>query len=103
MPDEFVGPPGEASAAVRVRVVAAVKRQRARRVLNRDLKPADLAALSWASDATALLNRSVESQALTARGWNRVRRVAVTVADLAESAVIAEPHVAEALTLRADI
>jgi magnesium chelatase family protein len=103
MPDEFVGPPGESSALVRQRVVTARERQRARPALNRDLRAADLADLSWTAEATALLSQSVESQALTARGWNRVRRVSVTVADLSAASVVDEPHVAEALALRADL
>ena len=103
MPDEFIGPRGESTNAVRSRVVAARKRQRQRGVLNRDLRAVELRDMRWTEAATALLNQSVESQALTARGWNRVRRVAVTVADLAESPTIEEPHVAEALALRADL
>jgi magnesium chelatase family protein len=103
MPDEFIGPQGESTTVVRHRVVAARKRQQHRGVLNRDLRAVDLRDMRWTGTATALLNQSVESQALTARGWNRVRRVAVTVGDLAESAAIEEPHVAEALALRADL
>jgi magnesium chelatase family protein len=103
LPDEFVAPPGEASSVVRTRVQAARTRQHLRGRLNRELRPADLAALQWAPAAGSRLNRAVETQALTARGWNRIRRVAVTIADLAESSVIEEPHVLEALTLRADL
>jgi len=103
MPDEFVGPPGESSATVRGRVSAARQLQQERGRLNRELGAADMAVLSWSDEALSLLTGSVITQSLTARGWNRVRRVAVTVADLAKSAVIEEPHVAEALAMRTEV
>ncbi len=99
-PDELAGPPAESSAVVRQRVVTARKRQEERGVLNASLRRRDLDALAWSTDATRLLTMSVRSAALTARGWDRVRRVAVTVADLDESSVVAESHVAEALAVR---
>jgi magnesium chelatase family protein len=37
---------------------------------------------------------------LTARGWDRVRRVANTIADLAGSPVVEVEHVMEALAYR---
>ena len=40
--------------------------------------------------------------ALSARGWHRVRRVARTIADLAESDVISAEHVGEALAFRGE-
>ena len=99
-PEELGGPPCESSAAVRERVVAARKRQRERGCLNRALTRRSLDALAWSEGAKRLLTRSVRGEALTARGWDRVRRVAVTVADLDESEVVGEGHVAEALTYR---
>jgi magnesium chelatase family protein len=97
---ELAGRGGEPSAAVRERVVAARKRQTDRGRLNRRLGSRQLAALDWDPAASALLAKAVDRLALTARGWDRVRRVAATIADLDESAVIGEPHMAEALTYR---
>jgi magnesium chelatase family protein len=51
-------------------------------------------------DAGVTLGTAMESLKLSARGYHRVLRVARTIADLEESAVIAAPHVAEALRYR---
>lgn len=98
---DFFGPAGESSSEVRERVTAARKRQLERGCLNADLARRDLDALEWTAGAEALLGRAVRTAALTGRGWDRVRRVAVTLADLDESSMIADGHVAEALTFRA--
>ncbi len=100
-PGELTGPPGEATAEVRARVCAARKRQDARGGLNRELHRAELDAFGWDDDAIGLLVDAVGSMALTARGWDRVRRVAVTIADLDESDVVTARHVGEALAYRA--
>jgi magnesium chelatase family protein len=85
---------------VRGRVEAARKRQDERGVVNAGLTRRRLDEVSLTAAARRLLTRSVRSAALTARGWDRVRRVALTCADLDESAVVGETHVAEALALR---
>jgi magnesium chelatase family protein len=52
--------------------------------------------------ATRLLERRLREGTLSARGLDRVRRVALTVADLAEcDGLLSEEHVLVALALRA--
>jgi magnesium chelatase family protein len=51
-------------------------------------------------DADHLLTRALEIGLLTARGADRVRRVATTIAALGESAEVGEEHVAEAMASR---
>lgn len=101
------GRPGEASAPVRARVLAARARQRAR---YGDKGPGANAALSgkaigrWCrlDDAgQAVLVRAAERFGFTARGYDRVRKVARTIADLAGAETILAEHVAEALQYRA--
>ena len=50
--------------------------------------------------ATALLRRAAKRFALSARAVHRLRKVALTIADLTEADVIATAHVAEALGYR---
>ena len=99
-PAELLGPGGEATASVRVRVEAARRRQIERGVLNRALDRDALDALPWDPDAHRLATRAIERFDLTARGWDRVRRVARTIADLAGDDSANADHMAEALGLR---
>ncbi|MCU0280263.1 MAG: YifB family Mg chelatase-like AAA ATPase [Acidimicrobiia bacterium] len=99
-PADLAGPEGEPSAAVRDRVAAARARQAGRGGLNRVLGRRDLDAVGWEPAALELLRAAADRLALTARGWDRVRRVARTVADLAGGEAVGEAHVAEALSLR---
>jgi magnesium chelatase family protein len=85
---ELAGPPGEASAAVRERVLAARERLRG-------------PALRRTPDADALLDRAVERLALSGRGRARVARLARTAAALAAADRVLPDHVAEALSYRA--
>ena len=59
------------------------------------LSPENLSA-----SARQLLELAVEKQALTARGFHRVLRVARTIANLAQSVTVDRPHLAEALAYR---
>ena len=95
------GPPGEESTAARERVVAARKRQMARGGVNAKLPRTAIDRLEWSIDAVRLLDVAAESHRLSPRGWDRVRRVALTIADLGESATITADHVGEALAYRA--
>lgn len=99
-PAELAGPGGEPSRSVRERVGAARARS-GRPGLNRSLARRDLDSLAWEPAAAALLAAAAEALALTGRGWDRVRRVARTIADLDAAEIVAEQHIAEALSLRA--
>jgi magnesium chelatase family protein len=88
--DEATGPPGEASAAVRRRVVAA--RHLASAGLHRASRPG--------ADGQRLLRHAVDRLGLSARGLDRVLRVARTIADLAESEEVKAANLAEALSFR---
>ena len=98
--------PGEASAAVRGRVLAARERQRARYAdgnirTNTELTPA-LMARHCALDAGAarLLDAAIVKMSLSARGYDRVRKVARTIADLAGDDHLTADHLAGALQFR---
>jgi len=84
---ELAGPPGEPSAAVRARVLAA------RTVLRERVPQRD-------AGADALLTRAVERLPLSGRGRARVARVGETIAALAGAEQVAAEHVAEALSYR---
>lgn len=93
----------ESTAVVRRRVEAARDRARARGVrANADLSAAALeAAAPFTDGAAALLQASMRRGALTGRGLHRVRRVALTLADLDGGApALTVDHVCAALELR---
>ena len=98
--------PGESSSEVRRRVVAAHRRQVERGEggavrCNARLDAAELK--RWAEpggDGRRLLLAAVDRMGLSARGFDRVRRVARTLADLDGAAAIGSGHVAEALQYR---
>jgi magnesium chelatase family protein len=52
------------------------------------------------ADAVALLEKAAERLGLSARGYMRMLRVARTIADMEESAVVGTTHVAEAVSYR---
>jgi magnesium chelatase family protein len=93
---------GEASAAVRERVVGARRRQQERQgCLNAQLKPARLRQVAGLPPASRrALERWGVQRGITARGFHRAWRVARTSADLDGSEQIEEHHVLEALGFR---
>ncbi|WP_374557580.1 YifB family Mg chelatase-like AAA ATPase [Thermomonas sp.] len=96
------GPPGECSARVRERVLAARTRQHARSgQTNARLDQAQTNAFCALSPRdTALLERAVDALQLSARSLHRILRVARTIADLAGSDSIETPHLTEAIGYR---
>jgi magnesium chelatase family protein len=92
----------ESSASVRERVVAARERQRARgSCWNGSLTRADLDVHGKLdTGARRLLVEAARKLGLTARGFDRVRRVARTIADLEGSGPILDRHVGEAIMYR---
>jgi magnesium chelatase family protein len=101
---------GEPSRAVQARVVAARRRQSARLdsvpgvAANAQMTPALLERFAPLGPASRrLLVAACERLGLSARAFDRVRRVARTVADLDGAADIEPRHVAEVLRYRAGV
>jgi len=97
---------GESSASVRERVVAARALQVARYAahgitMNAELTPA-LMTVHCAADRASLrvLKAAMKKLSLSARGYDRVRKVARTIADLAGDERLGADHLAEALQFR---
>jgi len=98
--------PGEPSATVRDRVLAARDRQHQRYGhegprTNAQLKGAALTAACRPNDSgRALLRTAADKLQLSARGYDRVLKVGRTIADLAGATEVQSDHVAEALQYR---
>ncbi len=102
-------PPGEDSATVAARVAGAVERQRTRYRgtrwrWNREI-PAHLVDrfAGMSADALDAWRLVVEAGMLTGRGAQRIRRVARTIADLADAPLVEGEHVVLAASLRQDV
>lgn len=94
--------PGESSAVVRVRVLAAWARQRKRGCLNALLPPSRLdecCALDQAG--RRLVADAVDRGGMSARAVHRALRVARTIADLAGEDAVSVRALAEAMQYRA--
>jgi magnesium chelatase family protein len=95
-------PMGEASEAVAARVARARSSQRDRYRPDGPASnaAADVREIVMESDGRDLLERAIETFALSPRGFTRVIRVARTIADLAAEPTVRRSHVAEALGFR---
>ena len=80
--------------------------QRARQVarqgkLNSELSSAELAhCCVIAPDARQLLAHALDRLGLSARGYHKVLKLALTIADMAGADTILEQHIAEAISYR---
>jgi magnesium chelatase family protein len=99
--------PGESSAQIRERVVAARKTQHARFAAkpkvtcNARMGARELKACCELDTATRdLLNQAMTEYNLSARAYDRILKVARTIADLAGTEAIAADHVSEAIQYR---
>ena len=99
--------PGESSAAIRARVVRAREVQAARfrcaqGVHTKAMMNAAMLREYCRPDAAsaALLERAMERLGLSARAYDRILKVARTIADMAESQEIESAHIAEAVNFR---
>jgi len=100
--------PGEASHEVRARVVRARAIQAARGMglgtaglTNGTMPPAQMRRRSGLTDeARRFLHRAIDQLSLSPRAYDRVVRVARTIADLEEAGEVGVPHLAEALEYR---
>ena len=99
--------PGESTRDIRARVIAARERQAERfsehpgLFANADMGPGEVQEMCRLNDeARQILDASVRQMRLGARALHRVLKLARTIADLADSDIVAVEHVAEALQYR---
>ena len=100
--NELQGPPGEASADVRMRVTGARERQQRRaNALNSRLNNRQIEQFCTLDDADRLLlQHAMERLQLSARAYHRILKVARTIADLGDREAIASAHLGEAIGYR---
>lgn len=99
--DLLHAPQGESSAVVQARCQQARQRALKRQgCCNARLPAAQLQALPWSDEAQQALQQAAQRWRLSARAIHRSWRVAMTIADLAQSEQVELSHVAEALQYR---
>lgn len=101
--EDIGGPPGEPSAAVRERVVAARERQQRRLGAGRtnaEMTPAEARESLLSAEAGALLAELYARNRLSGRAHDRALRLARTIADLAQKETVGAEEMAQALQLR---
>lgn len=102
--DALAGDAGEGSAAVRERVGAARERQRHRLGpgrCNADMSPAEIRRhCALEGEAESRMRAGYSELGLSGRGWDRVLRVARTIADLEQRSEVDADAIARALNLR---
>jgi magnesium chelatase family protein len=103
---EMTGPPGEASALIRERVLAARARQIARRkqvgaAANGELDSQAVRQVAQPDrEGASLLESAMDRLGLSGRAHDRILRGARTLADLDGASSVAAGHIAEALHFR---
>lgn len=96
-------PPGTSTAEMRDRVDIAREQQRRRQggILNADLPGRDLDRIGqFTEDAKALMGQAISELGLSARAYDKIRRVSRTIADMEQSPDVQVAHVAEAVQYR---
>jgi len=99
-------PRGEASAAIRMRVTMARNRQQERFRKSKIHNNAEMTSrqirehCKLGTDAQQLLQNAIDQLGLTARAYDRIQKLARTIADLDGQENIGVPHVAEAIQYR---
>lgn len=100
--------PQESSAAIRLRVTSArlIQQERLKKFglyANAQMNHKHIKTLcQLTSDATSLLKQAFNRMSLSARGYDRIIKVAQTIADLGNSPQITVEHIAEAIQFRND-